>query len=225
MISIISTQTKHLSRIVGDLVEVTRDKLQTTAISRNTIGVAALVDSATGMLTNGASTANITTHIPAGLTLTGDGDPLRQVLVNYLTNAGRYGNGQVQVQVHAMRSTSGDTIVEVHDNGPGIPKKCEVTIWDRFERGAQTYMSQVQGSGLGLAIARQLVAATAATPDTAPPSISAVRASGSRFPTQGPDHAPALAPTDECGSRCLVTRHYSQSGPVVRGRFVPTPMM
>lgn len=35
----------------------------------------------------------------------------------------------------------------------------DFTIWDRFERGAHTYLSSVQGSGLGLAIARQLVAA------------------------------------------------------------------
>ena len=47
--------------------------------------------------------------------------------------------------------------MEVQDNGPGIPKKYAVTIWDRFERGAHTYLSRVQGSGLGLAIARQLV--------------------------------------------------------------------
>jgi signal transduction histidine kinase len=60
------------------------------------------------------------------------------------------------VEVHA-RMVDEEVLIEVHDNGPGIPKKYEVTIWERFERGAQTYLSQVQGSGLGLAIARQLV--------------------------------------------------------------------
>ena len=157
MISIVNAQTKHLSRIVGDLVEVARNKLDATTLTHTTIDVATLVDSAIGMLTNGASTAHITTSIHPGLTITGDPDRLRQVLVNYLTNAGRYGNGTVEV--HAHPTTSSEAIIEVHDNGPGIPKKYEVTIWDRFERGPHTYLSKIQGSGLGLAIARQLVAA------------------------------------------------------------------
>jgi signal transduction histidine kinase len=157
MISIVNAQTNHLTRIVGDLVEVARDKLEATALTYTTTDAAGLVDSAIGMLTNGASTARITTNIQPGLTVTGDVDRLRQVLVNYLTNAGRYGNGTVEVHAHTTEGSQ--TVIEVHDNGPGIPKKYEVTIWDRFERGAHTYLSQVQGSGLGLAIARQLVAA------------------------------------------------------------------
>lgn len=157
MISIVNAQTKHLSRIVGDLVEVARDKLENTTLTYTTIDVAELVDSAIGMLTNGASDAHISTNIQPGLTITGDEDRIRQVLVNYLTNAGRYGNGTVRVE--ARKTSDSETIIEVHDDGPGIPKKHEVTIWDRFERGEHTYLSKVQGSGLGLAIARQLIAA------------------------------------------------------------------
>jgi signal transduction histidine kinase len=156
MISIVNSQTKHLNRIVGDLVDVARDNLESKALTYTTVDIEELVDSAIGMLTNGAATAHITTSIAPGLTITGDQDRLLQVLVNYLTNAGRYGNGQVQIHAHP---TINGTIIEVHDNGPGIPRKHEVTIWDRFERGAHTYLSKVQGSGLGLAIARQLVAA------------------------------------------------------------------
>lgn len=157
LISIVNSQTRYLTRIVGDLVEVARDKLDRTTLTYATIDADSLVQSAIGMLTNGASTSRITTHVQPGLTVTGDADRLRQVLVNYLTNAGRYGNGIVEV--HARTTTKGQTVIEVHDNGPGIPKKHEITIWDRFERGAHTYLSKVQGSGLGLAIARQLIIA------------------------------------------------------------------
>lgn len=157
MIGIVNTQTKHLTRIVGDLVEVARDILETAPLIRTEIRVDELIQSAIGMLTNGAASAHITTHVEDGLVVSGDVDRLRQVVVNYLTNAGRYGKGQVEV--HARRSGNNKLIIEVHDNGPGIPKKHEVTIWDRFERGAHTYLSEVHGSGLGLAIARQLITA------------------------------------------------------------------
>jgi len=156
MISIVNAQTKHLSRIVGDLVEVARDKLGATRLAYSTILASELVDSAIGMLTNSSIAMEITTHIEPDLVVLGDVDRLRQVLVNYLTNAGRYGNGEVEVL--AYRGAA-QTVIEVHDNGPGIPKKYEVTIWDRFERGPHTYLSAVQGSGLGLSIARQLVEA------------------------------------------------------------------
>jgi signal transduction histidine kinase len=154
MISIVNAQTNHLTRIVGDLVEVARNKLEGTALTYSTTDAAGLVESAIAMLTGG-SNARINTSIQPGLTVTGDVDRLRQVLVNFLTNADRYGNGTVEV--HAHTGDDSQTVIEVHDNGPGIPKKYEVTIWDRFERGAHTYLSRVQGSGLGLAIARQLV--------------------------------------------------------------------
>ncbi len=156
MISIVNAQTKHLSRIVGDLVEVARDKLGATRLTYSTIAASELVDSAVGMLTNGASVAEITTHIESDLTVLGDVDRLRQVLVNYLTNAARYGNGAIEVRAYRDGTR---TMIEVHDDGAGIPKKYDLTIWDRFERGPHTYLSAVQGSGLGLSIARQLVEA------------------------------------------------------------------
>jgi len=156
MISIVNSQTRHLVRIVGDLVEVARAKLDATQLHFEEIDVSDFVESAIRMLSWDVSQVRIASHVEPGLTITGDVDRLSQVLVNYLTNAGRYGNGMVEVHAFTIDDR---VVVEVDDNGPGIPKKYEHTIWERFERGAHTYMSDVQGSGLGLAIARQLIAA------------------------------------------------------------------
>jgi signal transduction histidine kinase len=156
MLSIIDSQTRHLARIVGDLVEVARNQLEVTKLNVEEIEVSDLVDSAIAMLPYDVSQIRITPHIESGLTFRGDVDRLRQVLVNYLTNAGRYGNGVVEVHAKTINNR---VLVEVDDNGVGIPKKYDQTIWERFERGAHTYMSDVQGSGLGLAITRQLVTA------------------------------------------------------------------
>ncbi len=43
-------------------------------------------------------------------------------------------------------------VIEVHDDGPGVPKKYELTMWDRFERGPNRLNATVPGSGIGLAI-------------------------------------------------------------------------
>ena len=156
IVGIVASQTKHLTRIVGDLVDVARDSLWTVALNHDEIDVAGLVGTATEILGAEAASARITTHIEPGLTITGDRGRLCQALVNYLTNALRYGNGVVEV---CGRSTGHEVIVEVHDNGPGITKKFDLVIWERFERGAHTYLSDTPGSGLGLAIVRQLVSA------------------------------------------------------------------
>ncbi len=88
------------------------------------------------------------------LVVYGDQERLRQVLTNFVTNAVRYGGGRVHV---AAGSSAGSVVVEVHDDGPGVPKKYELSVWDRFERGSHRLLSGVPGSGLGLAIARQLI--------------------------------------------------------------------
>lgn len=157
LLSIVKDQTNHLSRIVGDLVEVARDNLAATDLTYSTIDATTLVESAVDIAGTDSPRSSMAATLPPDLAITGDTDRLRQVLVNFLTNAARYGGGSVEVR--AARNLRGEVTIEVHDDGPGIPKKYELTIWDRFDRGPQTYMSAAQGSGLGLSIARQLVAA------------------------------------------------------------------
>jgi len=155
MISIVNSQTRHLSLIVGDLVRVARGGLQDIPLTLEDFTVSDLVTSAIEMLGTGAGTPTIAAHIEPGLSLRADRDRIRQALLNYLTNAARYGGGTVEIW---SKSTSDGVLIEVHDNGPGVPKKHEFSVWERFERGAHTFMSDVQGSGLGLPIARGLVA-------------------------------------------------------------------
>ena len=47
----------------------------------------------------------------------------------------------------------------MHDDGPGVPKRYEASIWQRFDRGAHRGDSAVDGLGIGLPITRALVEA------------------------------------------------------------------
>ncbi|MGC5028471.1 sensor histidine kinase [Micromonospora sp. DT229] len=80
-----------------------------------------------------------------------------QVLTNLLDNAERHGAGAVGVQL----SRTGDTgIVEVDDEGPGVPVEDREAIFDRFVRGrAANYRGDGDGTGLGLALVAQHAAA------------------------------------------------------------------
>jgi two-component system sensor histidine kinase TctE len=83
-----------------------------------------------------------------------DGNPLmlREMLSNLIDNALRYTprGGAVTVRV---RSATGHAILEVEDNGPGIPAAERAHVFERFYRILD---SNAEGSGLGLAIVREI---------------------------------------------------------------------
>jgi PAS domain S-box-containing protein len=89
-----------------------------------------------------------------GVAVVADPNRLDQVLVNFLTNAYRYGGPAVSLEA----TDAGDAVlVTITDDGPGVPADLVPHLFDPFTRGAE--VRRVQGSGLGLAIVRRLVEA------------------------------------------------------------------
>lgn len=79
---------------------------------------------------------------------------LRQVFDNLVGNAIKYSNDHGEVAV-SMRAEDNQIIMQVTDNGPGIPAKDQVHIFDKFYRASNT--GAKSGSGLGLAIVKSIV--------------------------------------------------------------------
>lgn len=79
---------------------------------------------------------------------------LRQVLDNVVGNAIKYSNKNGEVNI-SIKAEGGQVILQVSDNGPGIPARDQAHIFDKFYRGKN--MDKQQGSGLGLAIVKSIV--------------------------------------------------------------------
>jgi PAS domain S-box-containing protein len=79
---------------------------------------------------------------------------LRQVLDNVVGNAIKYSNDEGEVSV-TLNAEGDQVILQVSDNGPGIPIQDQAHIFDKFYRGQN--MDKQQGSGLGLAIVKSIV--------------------------------------------------------------------
>lgn len=105
-------------------------------------------------LVNGS--VEITSEVPAGITVMVDAQRMTQVFVNLLTNGYRYGDSRIHI---GGRQNGGAVTVTVDDDGPGVPRKYEAAIWQRFERGAHRFDTVTPGSGIGLPIAKALVEA------------------------------------------------------------------
>jgi signal transduction histidine kinase len=97
----------------------------------------------------------------APVSVRGDADALSQIVVNLLSNAEKYSNGQKEISMQLTLQQSPLPFVEikVQDRGSGVPRGSEEKIFEKFYRAHDALSSGVQGSGLGLTIARQIARA------------------------------------------------------------------
>jgi signal transduction histidine kinase len=86
----------------------------------------------------------------------GDADRLSQVLINLISNAIKYNDAADPVIEVRSRVSRGNYVVEVADNGAGIPREERTLIFEKFARGTHGAAS-TPGAGLGLAISRQII--------------------------------------------------------------------
>lgn len=87
-----------------------------------------------------------------------NGALLEQAVVNLVDNAIKYSPSGSRVEVSATADLS-DTIIQVKDNGPGIPKEHIPRIFERFYRVDKSRSREAGGTGLGLAIVKHIVVA------------------------------------------------------------------
>ena len=91
------------------------------------------------------------------VSLFGDRDRIKQVLLNLVWNAIQYTRDKGRVCV-ALYQKDGMALIKVKDNGPGISKKDLENIFDRFFRGEKSRnRSKSSGFGLGLSISKYIV--------------------------------------------------------------------
>jgi signal transduction histidine kinase len=80
-----------------------------------------------------------------------DETQFKQALINLMVNARQVLEGGGLVRIRTRAGSRGDVVVEVEDNGPGIPVEARERIFEVF------YSSRGGGTGLGLPIAKQIV--------------------------------------------------------------------
>ncbi|HEX6468174.1 MAG TPA: HAMP domain-containing sensor histidine kinase [Streptosporangiaceae bacterium] len=99
---------------------------------------------------------DVKTDLEAQVTVVGDRLRLNRLLTNLLDNAERHARSQIKVVVRAERD---DAVIEVQDDGCGIPRESREVVFQRFARLAAARHKDVNGTGLGLPIAREIAKA------------------------------------------------------------------
>jgi heavy metal sensor kinase len=101
---------------------------------------------------------SLTADTEARVEVEGDRSRLKQVIVNLLDNAVKYTPSGGHVTV-AVRGENDRAILEVKDDGPGVPEPAIPHLFERFFRADAARTHDVDGAGLGLSIVHSICAA------------------------------------------------------------------
>ncbi|MBI4493700.1 MAG: PAS domain S-box protein [Chloroflexi bacterium] len=148
-------QSDKLSRLVGQLLDLSRIEAGKLALEPELVDLVPLVAGAAAVARATTSSHTVRVRAPAQVLALVDPLRLEQVLTNLLDNAIKFSpeGGQVEVEVAQPGATT--VYLAVRDHGVGIPSEHRARIFDRFYQAhAGDYRA---GMGLGLYISRQIV--------------------------------------------------------------------
>lgn len=156
------SQTERLGRLVTYLLDLSRIEAGAVGLEIADVPLADFLRdaaAATEPLAAAKELRLVTEVHPEGLTVPADAERLHQVVANLLHNAVRHSPVGGEIRVEARRAGS-HVVLDVADEGPGIPRSDRDQVFERFSRGnapAQTGHESTGGTGLGLAIVRWAV--------------------------------------------------------------------
>jgi PAS domain S-box-containing protein len=155
--AIIARQTRNLSHMMNDLLDVGRVIAGKVMLARQPVNLAAVVQRVNETL---AITGEAREHVfhfqLADAWVDGDAVRLEQVASNLLTNAIKYTPAERPIHVR-VREQDHTAILEVQDAGAGIPPALLPRVFDLFVQGERTLDRRAGGLGIGLTLVRRLV--------------------------------------------------------------------
>jgi two-component system OmpR family sensor kinase len=147
------SSTKRMSGLVSDLLLLARADAG-RRLARKEIDLAAIAAEALEEVRPLAGERRLERQLERSLPLEGSPDELHRMIRNLLENAVRHTPDRTTVELTARRAGD-EVLLEVVDDGPGIPAGMETQVFDRFVRGeGPADTASGGGSGLGLAIVR-----------------------------------------------------------------------
>ncbi|MFD7819384.1 ATP-binding protein [Streptomyces sp. NPDC059785] len=145
-VRLVVSETRRLNDLVENLMEVTRFDAGTARLVQDDVDIA---DQITACMDARAWLDAVELDAERGITARLDPRRLDVILANLIGNALKHGGSPVHVGV---RMEDEDLVIEVKDNGPGIPEDVLPHVFDRFYK-ASASRPRSEGSGLGLSIA------------------------------------------------------------------------
>ncbi|EIR8045277.1 PAS domain-containing protein [Listeria monocytogenes] len=159
-LTIIKEESDRLHRLIMDILALSRIEQNPVAENVELVDVDEVIEQSARTIFEMATEKNIRVTIPektsASVMIETDRDKLQQIVINLLSNAINYTpvGGKVEVKLIEQEA---EVIIEVTDNGIGIPAKDIDRVFERFYRVDKARSRHSGGTGLGLSIVKHLV--------------------------------------------------------------------
>jgi two-component system, OmpR family, sensor kinase len=149
--------SRRMSRLVADLLLLARADAGRSG-RRQPCDLAEVAGNAAAEVAPVLGDRELVVENDRALAVDGNPDELHRMVLNLLDNAGRHTPPGSRIELR-LREDGEEAVVEVADDGPGIPLALRAQIFDRFVRGEGPADTAVgPGSGLGLSIVRAVAA-------------------------------------------------------------------
>ena len=157
--SIIRRQARHMTRLIDDLLDVSRVTQGHIHLQKEVIDIADVLAQAVEMCEPQlqAKQQFLTTVSPSSLFVEGDMARLVQCVANILTNAIKYSEANKEIRI-TVRSEETEAVIEIADTGSGIAPEMLPKIFELFVQSQVTLDRSQGGLGVGLAIVQRLIA-------------------------------------------------------------------
>lgn len=156
---ILTDSGRRLQGLIEDLIDFSRTQSQRPSLNLETLSAVDLVETVLQNHKPAIRSKRLEVETDAGTCeLAADRSKLHTVIDNLISNAIRFSPEGGRLQV-ATSQTARTAMIEVADEGPGIPAEERDMIFEAFFQGRTQPKGYVKGSGLGLSIAREYVLA------------------------------------------------------------------
>ena len=164
-VAIIDQEARRLTHLVENILQFSRAERSTPRVSVGPLDLATLVDEVVESFAPLAGTRGVTvrTAHTGHPVARADRDALRQVLLNLLDNAVKYGPVGQTITVGTGMAPDGRAQVWVDDQGSGIAARDKARVWEPFRRLDRAVEAGISGNGIGLAVVHELVIAQGGT--------------------------------------------------------------
>jgi len=149
-------ETDRMSRLVADVLDLAQLQSEQFEFDLEEVNLKNIIESVCNNLENRLDQRTVKLDIEQGLTVRADQDKLEEVLINLLSNAIKFTTIDGKIEIKAKQNQN-QVVVDVIDDGLGIPKSEVEHIWDRFHQVDRARKPDQQGTGLGLAIVKEIL--------------------------------------------------------------------
>lgn len=155
---LIERQLRHLSRLVDDLMDVSRISRGRIQLRKQRIDLKTAIENAVEACRTliDAKRHQLSTSIPTDIWLEADATRIEQVFVNLLTNAAKYSADGSVISITVAQETL-EAVTRIRDTGMGIAPDLLPHIFELFTQADRSLDRSEGGLGIGLAIVRKLI--------------------------------------------------------------------